>query len=250
VGRKLAKRFDWKIGDLITLRGTIYPGSWEFVLRGIYSGRDSRVDESQFFFHWDYLNESLKKKNSAMADQVGIYILSVATPEGAAETAERVDRVFKNSYAETLTETEKAFQLGFVALTEAILLVIQLVSFVVIVIIMAVAANSMSMSVRERLGEYAVFKTLGFGGLYLGAMILGESLLLAALGGAGGVLVTFPAAKLFLSYLGDYFPVFAVTDQTVLFQALAALAVGVAAAVLPAWRALRIPITQALGRVG
>jgi len=126
-----------------------------------------------------------------MADQVGIYILSVTNPELAAETAAKVDRVFKNSYAETLTETEKAFQLGFVALTEAILLVIQLVSFVVIVIIMAVAANSMSMSVRERLGEYAVFKTLGFGGTYLATMILGESLLIAVLGGAGGVLLTF-----------------------------------------------------------
>jgi putative ABC transport system permease protein len=250
VGRKLAKRFDWKVGDLITLRGTIFPGNWEFVLRGIYSGRDSRVDESQFFFHWDYLNESLKKRNSVMADQVGIYILSVANPEFAAETAARVDRIFRNSYAETLTETEKAFQLGFVALTEAILLVIQLVSFVVIVIIMAVAANSMSMSVRERLGEYAVFKTLGFGGTYLAVMILGESLLIAALGGTGGVLLTFPAAKAFLNYLGDYFPVFVVTKQTVIFQGLAALAVGMAAAVLPTWRAVRVPIIQALGRIG
>jgi putative ABC transport system permease protein len=250
VGRKLAKRFGWKIGDLITLRGTIFPGNWEFVLRGVYSGRDSRVDESQFFFHWDYLNESLKKRKSLMADQVGIYILSVRNPELAAETAARVDRVFKNSYAETLTETEKAFQLGFVALTEAILLVIQLVSFVVIVIIMAVAANSMSMSVRERLGEYAVFKTLGFGGAYLGSMILGESLLIAALGGAGGILLTFPAAKTFLHYLGDYFPVFLVTKETVVFQGLAALAVGMVAAVLPAWRAVRVPIVQALGRIG
>ncbi len=250
VGRKLAKRFDWKVGDLITLRGTIFSGNWEFVLRGIYSGRDTRVDESQFFFHWDYLNESLKKRNSVMADQVGIYILSVANPELAAETAARVDRVFKNSYAETLTETEKAFQLGFVALTEAILLVIQLVSFVVIVIIMAVAANSMSMSARERLGEYAVFKTLGFGGIYLATMILGESLLIAVLGGTGGVLLTFPAAKAFLNYLGDYFPVFVVTKQTVIFQGLAALAVGTASAVLPTWRAVRVPIIQALGRVG
>ena len=250
VGRKLAKRFDWKLGDLITLRGTIFPGNWEFVLRGIYSGRDSRVDESQFFFHWDYVNETLKKNAPRRADQVGIYILSVANPEQAAETAARVDGVFRNSYAETLTETEKAFQLGFVALTEAILLVIQLVSFVVIVIIMAVAANSMSMSVRERLGEYAVFKTLGFGGTYLATMILGESLLIAVLGGAGGVLLTFPAAKAFLNYLGDYFPVFSVTDQTVLFQGLASLAVGGAAAILPTWRAVRLPIIQALGRVG
>jgi len=192
----------------------------------------------------------LKKRNSVLADQVGIYILSVATPSLAAETAERVDRIFRNSYAETLTETEKSFQLGFVALTEAILLVIQLVSFVVIVIIMAVAANSMSMSVRERLGEYAVFKTLGFGGPYLAAMILSESLFIAVLGGTGGILLTFPAAKAFLNYLGDYFPVFLVTERTVLFQGLAALAVGVSAAVLPVWRAARVPIVQALGRIG
>ena len=250
VGRKLAKRFGWKVGDLITLRGTIYPGNWEFELRGIYSGRDSRVDESQFFFHWDYLNESLKKRNSVLADQVGIYVLNVAHSERAAETAEKVDRIFRNSYAETLTETEKSFQLGFVALTEAILLVIQLVSFVVIVIIMAVAANSMSMSVRERLGEYAVFKTLGFGGSTLAAMILSESLFIAALGGIGGILLTFPAANAFLSYLGDYFPVFLVTKETVIFQCLAALAVGIAAAVLPVWRAARVPIIQALGRIG
>jgi putative ABC transport system permease protein len=248
-GRKLAKRFNWKLGDLITLRGTIFPGNWEFVLRGIYSGRDSRVDESQFFFHWDYLNESLKKRRSLMADQVGIYILSVRHPELAAETATNVDRVFRNSYAETLTETEKAFQLGFVALTEAILLVIRLVSYVVIVIIMAVAANSMSMSVRERLGEYAVFKTLGFGGVYLATMILGESLLIAALGGVWGILLTFPAAKTFMHYLGDYFPVFLVTKETVVLQGLAALAVGMAAAGLPAWRAVRVPIVQALGRI-
>jgi putative ABC transport system permease protein len=248
-GRKLAKRFGWKLGDLITLRGTIFPGNWEFVLRGIYSGRDSRVDESQFFFHWDYLNESLKKRRSLMADQVGIYILSVRHPELAAETATNVDRVFRNSYAETLTETEKAFQLGFVALTEAILLVIRLVSYVVIVIIMAVAANSMSMSVRERLGEYAVFKTLGFGGVYLATMILGESLLIAALGGVWGILLTFPAAKTFMHYLGDYFPVFLVTKETVVLQGLAALAVGMAAAGLPAWRAVRVPIVQALGRI-
>jgi putative ABC transport system permease protein len=175
------------------------------VLRGIYSGRDSRVDESQFFLHWDYLNESLKKRKSVMTDQVGIYILSVTNPEHAAETAERVDRIFRNSYAETLTETEKAFQLGFVALTEAILLVIQLVSFVVIVIIMAVAANSMSMSVRERLGEYAVFKTLGFGSAYLGMLILGESLLMAVVGGTAESCSPSRQQK-FFELPGDYFP--------------------------------------------
>jgi len=81
-------------------------------------------------------------------------------------------------------------------------------------------------------------------------MILGESLLIAVLGGTGGVLLTYPAAKAFLNYLGDYFPVFLVTKQTVVFQGLAALAVGMAAAVLPTWRAVRVPIIQALGRVG
>jgi putative ABC transport system permease protein len=181
---------------------------------------------------------------------VGFFFISVTHPELAPATAEAVDRLFKNSFAETLTETEKVFQLGFVAMTEAILMVIQLVSFIVIVIIMAVVANTMAMSVRERIGEYAVFKTLGFGSSYLVLMIAGESLLISLLGTCLGILCTFPAVDTFARTVGEYFPIFHMSAETIRLQVAAGIAVGLVAAVFPAWRAASVPIAEGLGRMG
>ena len=90
-GQKLARRFGWKIGDTITLRGTIFPGNWDFVLRGIYQGKDKTIDENQFFFHWDYLNETLRKIIPRRADQVGFYMIGLKRPDQAAATSEAVD---------------------------------------------------------------------------------------------------------------------------------------------------------------
>ena len=117
----------------------------------------------------------MQKTIPRRADQVGFYILGLTNPNIAAEVSRNVDATFKNSLAETLTETEKAFQLSFISMTEAIMIAIQIVSFVVIVIIMAVVANTMAMTARERIGEYAVFKTLGFSWWHIAGMIFGES---------------------------------------------------------------------------
>src|SRR5512139_1286137 len=193
-GRKLVEKYKWNVGDTVTLKGTIFPGNWEFVLRGVYQGRDKNTDETQFFFHWHYLNENLRRIAPGRADQVGFYMIGVANPSVAGGVSVAIDRMFRNSLAETLTETEKAFQLGFVAMSEAILIAIQLVSIVVIVIILAVVANTMAMTARERLGEHAVFKALGFTWWHVGGMILGESLLIMMTGCAVGIALTFPAA--------------------------------------------------------
>ena len=163
---KLAELYGWKVGDTIPLRGTIYPGTWTFTLRGIYDGADKGTDQSTFFFHLDYLNEAIKKLYPRRGDQTGVFIVQLEDPQQAAEVSEAIDATFTNSLAETLTETEKAFQLGFVAMTETILLAIQAVSFVVIVIIMAVMANTMAMTARERYAEYATLKALGFSNGY------------------------------------------------------------------------------------
>ena len=182
VGGKLAERHGWKLGDTIILKGTIYPGNWEFVLRGIYRGTDKSTDENQFFFHWQYLNESLRKTSPQRADQAGVYVIGLTSPQRAAEVSMAVDRLFKNSLAETLTETERAFQLSFVTMTEAIVMAIKIVSYVVIVIIMVVVANTMAMTARERIGEYAIFKAMGFGTGHIAGMIFGESLVLTSTG--------------------------------------------------------------------
>lgn len=249
-GYKLAKRFGWKIGDTVSLRGTIFPGNWDFVLRGIYRGKDKTSDDNQFFFHWDYLNETMKKTIPRRADQVGFYIVGLKNQDIAAEASVAVDDLFKNSNAETLTETEKSFQMSFVTMSEALLTVIQLVSYVIIVIIMAVVANTMAMSVRERMGEYAVFKTLGFGGRYLACLILGESLALTAMGGLTGILFTFPAANAFGQAVGQFFPVFHVSVETILLDISAAFMVGVVAAMIPVWRVVQVRIADGLGRIG
>jgi len=249
-GRKLAAKYGWKIGDQITLRGTIFPGDWDFVLRGIYRGRDKSTDETQFFFQWNYLNETLKKTVPRRADQVGFYMVGLTNPSLAAEVSLAIDRTFKNSLAETLAETEKAFQMSFVSMTEAIVIAIQLVSFVVILIIMAVVANTMSMTARERIGEYAVFKTLGFGGGYIAGLIAGESLMMTMAGGITGILLTFPLARAFSHAMGTFFPVFNVSAKTIYLDVGASVLVGLAAAVFPALRAVNIRIADGLRRIG
>lgn len=249
-GKKLADKYGWKIGDMITLKGTIFPGNWDFVLRGIYKGRDQTVDETAFFFQWDYLNETLKKTVPRRADQVGFYMIGVTNPNVAAEVAERIDGNFKNSLAETLTETEKAFQLGFISMTEAIVIAIKLVSFVIIFIIMAVVANTMAMTARERIGEYAVFKTLGFRGFHVAGLIFGESIVITMTGAACGILLTFPAAKIFAKELSTFFPIFHVEIKTVYMDMIAAFIVAFVAGIFPTWRAVNIRIADGLRRIG
>ena len=249
-GRKLAENFGWEIGDQITLRGTIFPGQWTFVLRGIYKGIEKGTEERIFLFHWDNLNESLKKTTAGRAEQVGFYMIGVTKPELAADVSQTVDGMFRNSLAETLTETEKAFQLSFVSMTEAIMIAIQIVSYVVIVIIMVVAANTMAMTARERIGEYATLKTLGFGWLHIAGSILGESLLITGLGGVLGALLSFPAARWIETALAQFFPLFTVSPETIFMEIAAALAVGLVAGIFPIWRAGTIRIAEGLRRIG
>ncbi len=250
VGRKLAEQYGWKIGDVIPLRGTIYTGTWTFTLRGIYDGADKGTDQSTMFMHWDLLNETIKQLYPRRGDQAGVLFVQLRDPAAAAEVSAAIDAMFRNSLAETLTETEKAFQLSFVAMTEAILLAIQAVSFVVIVIIMAVMANTMAMTARERGSEYATMKALGFSGSFVALLILAESVGIALAGGVAAIALTVPLADAFAEQMSSLFPIFFVSEQTMLLQMGAALAVGVVAAVLPAWRTASVRIVDGLRAVG
>jgi putative ABC transport system permease protein len=249
VGRKLADQYGWKVGDQIPLRGTIYPGTWTFNLRGIYDGVDRSTDQSQMFFHWDLLNEKIRKIYPRRAEQTGVFVVRLKDPQQAAEVSTAIDATFRNSLAETLTETEKAFQLSFVAMTEAILLAIQAVSYVIVVIIMAVMANTMAMTARERGAEYATMKALGFGNGYVAGLIFGESMAIALAGGLLGIALTFPLAAWFADAMGSLFPIFLVSEATVAMQVGAALLIGAVAAWLPAWRTARERVVDGLRAV-
>ncbi|MFZ2999482.1 MAG: FtsX-like permease family protein [Undibacterium umbellatum] len=249
VGRKLANQYGWKIGDQIPIRGTIFPGTWNFTLRGIWDGIDAKTDESQLLFHWQFLAESVRKRAAKGADYVGVYVVRINEPNNAPIISERIDAQFKNSLAETLTETEKAFQLGFVSMSEAILVAVNAVSIVIVVIIMAVMANTMTMTARERLAEYATLKALGFSPSFVVKLLFGESLVIALLGGGLGLLLTIPIANAFAKAVGTLFPVFMVSDLTMLLQLLASVVVGVVAAAWPAWKMSRIDIVNGLRHV-
>jgi putative ABC transport system permease protein len=249
-GRKLAEKYQWKIGDTIVLKGTIYPGNWDFVFRGIYRGKDKTIDETQFFFHWDYLNETMKRTSPGRADQVGFYMIMVTRPDVSTDVAVAVDKTFQNSLAETLTETEKAFNQGFIAMSEAIVVAIQMVSFVVIIIIMAVVANTMAMTTRERIGDYAILKTLGFGGKEITFLIFGESLVITLVGCLIGMTLTFPAAKAFGHTLVTFFPVFNVSAETLYLDMTASVLIACMAAIIPTRRAINVRIADGLRRIG
>jgi len=250
VGAKLAKRFGWKVGDNITLRGRIFPGDWVMTVRAVYRGARSGTDESQLFFHWAYLDETMRVNYPSRAGQVGFYMVGINDPAKAAEISRAVDAQFANSLAETLTETEKAFQMSFVSMSEAIILAIRLVSFVVVLIILAVSANTMAMSARERTGEYAVLKTLGFSARTVALLIAGEALVISLTGAGLGLVLILPCAEAFGTLMTDFFPVFAVSRETILYGVVAGLAVGILSGIYPAMYAARVRIAVALRKVG
>jgi putative ABC transport system permease protein len=250
VGRQLAALYGFKVGDTLPIRGTIYPGNWEFHIRAIYDGRDSAAITRQMYFHFDYLNEYLKLKYPGRADRVGVFVMELADPDRVADVSHEIDSQFRNSLAETLTESERAFQLGFLSMFATLVQVISGVSYIVIAIILAVTTNTMAMTARERLSEYATLKALGFGPGFVARLILTESTLLCALGAVVALVLTRPVAAAFHRATPALFARFDVSTRTLQMQALCAFAVGLIAALAPMARAARVRIVDGLRHVG
>ncbi|MEG2153570.1 MAG: FtsX-like permease family protein [Burkholderiaceae bacterium] len=249
IGRQLADLYGFKIGDRLPLKSQIYPGEWDFTVRAIFDGKDDTTLTRQMYFHYDYLNEQVKKAFPRRGDTSGVFIVGINDASAAADISRAIDAEFKNSLAETLTETEKAFSLGFVAMIETIIQAIRGVSYVVIVIIMAVAANTMAMTARERMSEYATLKAIGFKPGRVGGVIMGEALALALVGGGIGMLLTAPVVHLFHSVTQSVFAKMPLVAETFYLQAACALAVGLVAAIVPMIRAMRMPIVDGLRHV-
>jgi len=251
IGADLAKKYNLKIGDVMNIEGDIYPGRWDFVVRGIYKPKYKTTDATQMFFHWNYVNDRMREEAPVRAGDVGWYVVKIKDPSKAAAISEKIDALFKNSPAETKTETERAFQQGFLASTSAIITSMNVLSFVIIGIIMLVLANTMIMSARERTREYAVLKTLGFSGKHLVGLIMGESLFIALLGGAIGLVLTFPLVSGFAEFIPKgFFPVFQIEPITIILAVSAAFIIGVVSAVFPIQRALRTRIVDGFRFVG
>ena len=250
IGRKIAEQYHLKPGDIMTIEGDIYPGQWQMQVVGTYRGRDETVDETQMLFNWNYLEESLKKTAPGRAGQVGWYVIEIANPNERAIISQEIDDLFANSSAETKTQTEKEFQQSFVSMSGAILTAINVVSFVIIGIILLVLTNTMAMTARERLREYAVMKTLGFTAGHIFGLISGESLVISLLGASLGVLISFPiTAGIHKNLPTGWFPIFNLEPGTVVLAALSAIMAGVVAAIFPLTKAVRTKIVDGLRQI-
>jgi putative ABC transport system permease protein len=247
VGRRLADRFGWEVGDPVRIIGDIYPGEWDFIIRGIYTGAKENTDESIWYSRYDFLDERMKVEMPGRDGHIGSIVARIGDPMQASAISGRIDELFVNSLAETKTETEEAFMLHFIAMSTQIILGLQIISFLVIGVILLIMVNTMAMAARERLNEYALLKSLGFRHYHLTGLVLGESILIAALGGALGVLLSLLAIPLMeSSEMGEFMPTIPIRNLTLIMGALAALLVGVLAAVFPIARAVRTSIVDGL----
>jgi putative ABC transport system permease protein len=244
VGKSLAERFGWKVGDRIPIKGTIYTGQWEFNIRGIYQGTRAQDDTTQFWFHWDFLEE----RRAFGKGDVGWYVVRVGNPDQSVQVAKTIDAEFANSPFETKTDTEKAFAASFVKQMGNIEFLILTVGAVVFFTLLLVTGNTMAIAVRERTGELAVLKALGFSNRFVLLLVMMESLILAFIGGGLGMLL----AKLF-SLHGDptngILPYFYLPPLAIASGVGTALLVGVVGGILPAISAMRLRVVDAIRRV-
>lgn len=246
VGRGLVEKFGWRLGDTIALTSPIFLERFEFVLRGIYSRADKGSSEAEFFFRWDYLNEILKRNSPTQADKVTHIIVRVVDPWSSKDIFRTIDDAFSNSPAATLTETEKVFWQNFASMADSLVAVIETASVAVLVIMFLVLLNSMVLSTRERTAEYAVLKVMGFSPRHIFGVICGESVAIAAAGWVLGAIMAFPAAHLCHIPLITTFPVFQVSSRTLILVLGISLALGVLAAIPPAFAVASHTVARSL----
>ena len=242
-GAQLAKRFGWKVGDHITLLGSPYGFNPELTLRGIFTGGP----DDQLWFHWEYMNESIGRMNV-----VGLYWVRLEKPENAAQVGKTIDAMFRNTDNETKTESLSAFLLGFIAMLGNVRLVIFLIGAAVTFAILLVVANTMAMSIRERISEAAVMRSLGYQPSHIIGLFVAESVILTMIGaalGIGGAKFIFDAVA--LSQIGQFvFADMRLRPETLLLCFALALGVSLVAVFVPAYQAAKANIAMALRYVG
>jgi putative ABC transport system permease protein len=249
VGRTIARNFGWKVGDRVPIRSDIYPRqggnyTWDFVVDGIFDNRDKSGDTNSMLFHYDYFDEA----RTIGKGTIGWYIVRIADPNRAAEVASAIDSRFSNSSAETKTGTEKAFVQGFAKQTGDIGAIVTSIGIAVFFTMLLVSGNTMAQAVRERTNELAVMKTLGFSDRRVMMLVLAESLLITLIGGALGTLGALFVVTKTGAVLSSYLSSFILTGKALSVGVLLMVLLGLVSGALPAARASRLQIADALRR--
>jgi putative ABC transport system permease protein len=246
-GAKTAERFHWKIGDRIPIKTTLYGGgSWEFNLDGIYHGKRAADDETQFWFQWDYFEEKVPDR---VKGQIGWYVLRVASVDDAVRVAKSIDDEFANSPNETKTQTESAFAANWVKQFGNISFLIMAIGAVVFFTLLLVTGNTMAIAVRERTGELAVLKAIGFSDLAVLFFVLGESIFIALVGGVIGLLLAVGMIPVLARALNGLLPSLILAPSVLVLGMATALLVGLISGLLPGIGAMRMRVVNALRRV-
>ena len=249
VGEELATQFGWKVGDRIPLQATIWTKqdggrTWEFDLEGIFSTDDPRGGTGYMLFHYDYFDEA----RAFGQGTVGWYILRIAGGASPVEVANAIDAQFANSPNETKTSTEQAFVESFSKQFGNIALIVSLILGAVFFTLLLVSGNTMAQSVRERISELAVLKTLGFPDKAVLGIVLSESILIMLIGGLLGLGIGWLVVQALASNLGAFLPGLFLSPQAALGALGLIVAAGVAAGIFPAVKAMRLSIVDALAR--
>jgi putative ABC transport system permease protein len=249
VGRAVAERYGWKVGDTVPVRSSFYRkadggGVWDMRLAGIFEATNG--DNSSLYFHYDYLNESL---NPNGRDSIGFVIMKIANPDESQRISAAVDAMFANSPAETKTATERAFIQGYANQMGDIATIVTAVASAVFFTMLLVTGNTMAQSVRERINEIAVLKTLGYSKRIVAGLVLTESFAITALGGAIGLGLAALMAESMSAMLAQYFPILGIPSSTYVTGAVLVVVLSVLAASLPSAEAWRLRITDALRKV-
>jgi putative ABC transport system permease protein len=252
VGDALAKKKGWKVGDKVTLAGTIYPGDWTFNVRGIYTTTTTNVDRSTLWFHWDYLNESLPPRQK---DMVGWIMTNIKDSSQSGRISQEVDAKFDDRDLQTITMSEAALNQSFLGMFSAVLKAIDIVSVVITLIMALIVGNTIAMGVRERTNEYGVLRAIGFLPKHIVRFILAEGVVIGVIGGLIGVLLGYPVVngalgRVIEENMGNMFPQFKVQPEIAAFAFGLAMVLGLVAAILPARKASQLQVVEALRRVG
>lgn len=252
VGKVLASKMGWKVGDKVVLEGTIYPGDWEFNVSGIYTASRKSIDESQFVFHWDYMNDSLPAEQR---DKIAWVTSRISDPKRSADIAAAIDRVFDERDVQTTTMSERNMQVSFLAGFSAMLTAIDVISFVILGIMLLVLGNTIAMGVRERTREYAVLRAIGFQPWHVRFFVIAEAAALGIVSGVVGLALAYPfvndvIGRAIEQNVGGWIPYFRVQPSTALAAVLLAIALSAVASLIPSIQAGRVSVVDALRRVG
>jgi putative ABC transport system permease protein len=245
VGRKLADRFQWKVGERITLVGDIFPVSLGLTIVGIYS---SQEDDENLYFDYEYLRQLLiATGQSSRADAVGVFLTAVDGPEDVDAVAAAIDKQFEDSPAPTKTESERMWQLSFVAFLGNLKLFLLSISAALIFTILLVSGNTLSMSVRDRTREVGILKTLGFTREMILVMFMGETVLMSLAGGIAGLFFGAGLAVV-VRESGTAFATLrlGLSVEVTGFVVAVALLIGVLSSFIPAWQAARSQVVDSL----